>query len=868
MKPEKLIICGWGPYKEETIIDFEKLNTSGLFLVTGQTGAGKTTIFDAIAYALYGIMSGGMREKGTVRSDFADADTRTYVELYMQHKKQRYHISRNPEYLRPKKRKSGESAFTKEKENAVLTMPDGTIIAGNQDVTDKVKELLQMDGKQFCQISMIAQGEFAKLLFASSAEKNAIFRELFGTGIYEKIQGELKRRSTVLYDKYKQFKNKMEEDVRLLSLQDEEWLAMTSSDNFDFKQIEEYLEKRLLTEQQTAMQKKQVEEELEAQLLILQKEMETASQQNARFRELEKASKRVEQLEERTDWAETQKERIAYAQKVRLLTLEEQLLLANEKNVTEMSTQTECLVTEVSEDVERLEILKKTALCKEEMHRAYECMDQLQEIAQRGQKSRQLLLQIQKKLHAAREDYEKAQLTAEEKCRLYEQADVRYKKAVIGIAARLVKEGEPCPVCGSLEHPQIAQLSEDIPDEKQLEAWKKEADRAQEKAKQFYEQALNFVNEEKQCMKSIQEMDEEIHVLEQSKQTIDAYILAYVQAHSKSLFEQEYARYLELDALIKEKNKQIANNKALLAQKLEEVKQQRELFEKKIRESGFESRSAYEEASTFVVGLEQMEKEYEAYQKEYAAAKEVQMHLGHVLKDLEPKDETVLQEQFEEKQKQRRICREESEAVRLLENQIRRSLAGIQKNREQVEKIRSEYGVVKDLDDLANGNNARRLVFEQFVLAGYFEKILQAANQRLVKMTDGRYELLRARQVSDGRRKDNLEIMVMDYYTGRQRSVKTLSGGETFKASLSLALGMSDCIQAENGGMEVETLFIDEGFGALDEESLDQACNTLMMLAGKNRMVGIISHVAQLRERIEHQIIVEKHNNGSYARVI
>lgn len=868
MKPEKLIICGWGPYKEETIIDFEKLNTSGLFLVTGQTGAGKTTIFDAIAYALYGIMSGGMREKGTVRSDFADAETKTYVELYMQHKKQRYHISRNPEYLRPKKRKSGENAYTREKENAVLTMPDGSIIAGNQDVTDKVKELLQMDGKQFCQISMIAQGEFSKLLFADSKEKNAIFRELFGTGIYEKIQIELKRRSAGLYDEYKQFKNKMEEDVHLLSLQEEEWIAMTSSENLDFKQIEEYLEKRQISGLQLEKEKKQAEEELEAQFLMLQKEIESVRQINARFMEQEKAKKRVQELEDRAEWAKEQKEKIAYAKKVRVLTLEEQLIHTNEKNMTDLSEQNKQLVTEVSKHKEQTEILKKTVVRREEIQKAFECAEQIEEIRERSSKCSQQLLQIQKKLQNARKDYENAQQLAEEKGRIYEQADVRYKKAVIGIAARLVKEGEPCPVCGALEHPQIAQVSEDIPDEKQLEAWKEEAAQAQENAQKLYEQALFLVNEEKQYVKSIQELDEEIRVLEKSAQTAEDFVLAYVKEKSRSEFGQECETYVELETLIKERTKQITQNELLLSEKEKEIEGQRRLFEEKLQENGFKKRTDYEAAVSYMEQLEQMEKEYESYQKEYAAAKEVCAHLDQTLKGMERKDETTLQEQFEQKRLLRMKCREELEEIRLLNSQLQRSLEGIQKNGAHVDKIRQEYGVVKDLDDLANGNNARRLVFEQFVLAGYFEKILQAANLRLTKMTDGRYELLRARQVSDGRKKDNLEIMVMDYYTGRQRSVKTLSGGETFKASLALALGMSDCIQAENGGMEVETLFIDEGFGALDEESLDQACNTLMMLAGKNRMVGIISHVAQLRERIGHQIVVEKQNSGSTASVI
>ena len=891
MRPEKLIICGWGPYKEETVIEFEKLNTAGLFLVTGQTGAGKTTIFDAIAYALYGTMSGGMREKGTVRSDFADADTRTYVELYMQHKKQRYHISRNPEYLRPKKRKSGENAYTKEKENAVLTMPDGTIIAGNQDVTDKVKELLQMDGKQFCQISMIAQGEFSRMLFADSKEKNAIFRELFGTGIYERIQGELRRRSLVLYEEYKQYKSRMEEELSTVAtlfakgsdtaqlqcesfqadelfFRKDEWLEMVSLENPDFKKIEEHLKKFLKEKQKevTGMQEK--EEKLQVQLLELQKQKEAAHQVNIRFRELDKAIGRVSELEEKVPWADELKEKIEYAQKVHVLTMEEKILETKQKNLTEMSAQNAMLMNELTECDKQAEILKKTVLKKNEIQAAYEFALQLEEAVQNKKKTETSLQKIQKNLQTARAEYERVQTLAEEKVGLYEQKDARYKRAVIGIAARMVKEGEPCPVCGSLTHPQIAPVSDDIPDEKQLEELKKQAEAACEKEKHLYEQALIFINEEKQGIQSLQEINDEISALEQKLQHLEEEIRVYVRTKDKCIFEQECTRYLELDTLIKEKGKQIESNRELLLEKQKQLDCENASFEQKMKENGFQTRKDYEKASLLAEQLEPMQRELERYQKEFVAAKEVVSHLTQALKGLTPMDEELLEEQFAQKQCEHGMCRVQLEEARLLHGQLSHSLDSIRTNGEKVEKIREEYGIVKDLDDLANGNNARRLVFEQFVLAGYFEKILQAANLRLEKMTGGRYELLRARQVSDGRKKDNLEIMVMDYYTGKQRSVKTLSGGETFKASLALALGMSDCIQAENGGMEVETLFIDEGFGALDEESLEQACDTLMMLAGKNRMVGIISHVAQLRERIEHQIIVEKKNNGSSARVV
>lgn len=867
MKPEKLIICGWGPYKEEAVIDFTKFNTANLFLITGQTGAGKTTIFDAIAYALYGMLSGEVREKGSVRSDFADEDTKTYVELYMSHKGESYHIVRNPEYLRPKKKRSGESAFTKEKENAALTLPDGSIIAGNQDVTRKVEELLGMDGRQFRQISMIAQGEFAKMLFANSNEKTAIFRELFGTGIYAEIQSKLKERSARLYRDYMNYKNKMDEDVRLLSMEEEVWEELIVHEQIDFEAVEEYLSSKLkemevLTKESTAKEKKAEEE-----LLQLKEDLEKTRQINKRFLELEENKNKLKLLEEKKEKMDMQKQRIQTIGAARLLSLEEKIVEEREQAVKECAGRIETYQKELEKCCEELQEIENVQANKDAIREAYVYSEQEKENRKSILIKKEEAEKISVLLQKAREAYIKAQEEADLKRNQYEEADKLYKHAVIGIAARLLKEGEPCPVCGSMDHPNVAQISDEVPDEKQLEIYKSGMEEAREVCAKYFETALKYQNDEKYLLEELQQLEEQSRVLEARCSDIPKDIQEYVLSTRQEVFEESLTKYLENQSRAVEKQKQIKETENEYVKKKQESLTARKEIEQRILQSGFLTLEEYKQAAADIKKLPQMEQEYTAYQERLAASKELCDHLQEALQGLEKRDEEVVNGLFTDMQDKVNKLRSILRGYHVKTDQIKRSLKGIVENRKKAEAIKAEYGIVKDLDDLANGNNSRRLVFEQFVLAGYFEQVLKAANLRLFKMTDGRYELIRAKQVSDGRRKDNLEILVMDYYTGKERSVKTLSGGETFKASLALALGMSDCIQAENGGLEVETLFIDEGFGALDEESLEQSCAVLQSLAGYNRMIGIISHVPELRERIEHQIIIEKKNFGSSVKV-
>jgi len=813
MKPQKLILCGWGPYKDETVIDFTKLNTE-LFLITGQTGAGKTTLFDAIAYALYGTLSGEVREKGTVRSDFADENTATFVELYMTHKGEAYHIVRNPEYMRPKKKKGGENTFTKEKENAAVTLPDGSMIAGNQDVTAKMEEVLGLDSRQFRQISMIAQGEFARMLLASPSEKTAIFRELFGTGIYASVQNGLKDRSARLYRDYMNYRHKMEEDVALLFLQEEAWVNMISHAQPDYEEIEKYLTGCLeaLKEKTHNLQKE--DEQSQKNLLKLKEELTKARELNKRFDELEAGKLRVEELEGRQD--------------------------IYRKQLTEMYSQ--CL--------KEIKAWDAFYTQKEDIRDAFALRMQRKENAQAIAQISQKIKQNNELLAKAQEEYLSAQKYFEEAKKRYEEADKIYKNAVIGIAAGYVEEGKPCPVCGSLEHPKVAELAKEVPDEKQLEYLQQKMEEARESLAKVYERALRHKNDGQVLGENLEGLRAKEEELVKREEALSKDIKGYIESVTQDDFEKNFLSYVKSQS------------------KLEAIQKQTGIpVAKCTKQDAADIKAKTVFSADALTELEVLAKKVTEGHEKLLAAKEVLVHLKASLKGKKRLEQAAIEQVFLEKQKEAGNIRNVLHKELAQAKQVERSLLGICKNRREAENIRAEYGIVKDLDELANGNNARRLVFEQFVLAGYFEQILKAANLRLFEMTDGRYELIRAKQVSDGRRKDNLEILVMDYYTGKERSVKTLSGGETFKASLALALGMSDCIQARNGGTTVETLFIDEGFGALDEESLEQSCSVLQSLAGSNRMIGIISHVPELRERIESQIIIEKKNYGSSVTV-
>lgn len=876
MRPKKLVVCGWGPYKAKEEVDFSVFEDRGIFLITGATGAGKTTVFDAITYALYGALSGQERdrERTGIRSDFADEDTPTYVELTMEHGGETYYIRRNPEYQRPKKRSGG---FTKEKENAVLRYSDGRILEGVREVNDALKDLLVLDEQQFKRISMIAQGEFARLLMAKPSEKTEIFRDIFGTSVYDRFSQELKGRARTAFGRVQEQKNKLQEDVRLLTdgLAESCWSQelkerlseIVAGENWNYEQLSLCLRDMEREADRESEKGLKIFEQADKNVERLASELAGAEEENRRIEQFQKAKTRREQLAAEAPLY--QKKQEAYTQAVNA---------GRAAAVEEKMRQIDQQLGRAASDIERLRkeqasLTEEAAGLQETVQNA-ELLQQLLEQKKRHEETKRELQTIagqiggqENKLKEAQEKYLLQEQADRQARQELEEAEQKQRHNAIGLAAELLEEGKPCPVCGSLHHPAPASTKQQDFSQEKLQQLKAAVEKSGDMLKKLYGEA--------QALKG---RVEDLRIQEGRKQEILADLKAQLDADRTPLAR----RYLELSSdkaerllrddldraghltgLLQEKENHIAHLSETHEQLTKDSHQARQEFEEALKQYGFAGPEAYLQAKLDSGQQEKLQQELEKFRSETAGCEELYAHLKESVKNTEPLDLTSQQESLDR-------ARTEKETALRSRRLWERQLAEVQKTGrltgeklELIERESREYGYVKDLENLASGNNAKRLVFEQYVLAGYFEEILRAANLRFQKMTGGRYEMYRAAQVGDGRVKDNLEIQVLDNYTGKLRSVRTLSGGESFKASLSLALGMSDVIQAMSGGIRVDTLFVDEGFGALDEESLDQACDTLMGLVEKKHMIGIISHVPELRERIGQQLVIEKTGSGS-----
>lgn len=882
MRPIQLTLCGWGPYRNKVEIDFRAFEGQGLFLITGPTGAGKTTLFDAITYALYGALSGEVRDKErtSVRSDFALEDVPTFVDLWMEHRGQIYRVYRTPRYLRPKKRSRGSGGMIEEKESAILYLPDETVIEGVKEVDARLREILVLDYNQFKQISMIAQGEFARLLTAPPRDKTKIFRELFGTAVYERFASALTGRSKQLYTQVMEQKHKLDEDIRMLTVgaDPKTWqeaaklLELTERSNWNYEEIRLCLEEMKKEATGSLQNARKAYETQDKATEKLSRQLEQLLQENEKRKQLARVLEEREQIKALKSSIEAKEKEWKNALNAASVEVAETKASLSSEALARNKVQQQRLLQE------KVSLGQEFAAKKPELENRT-LLEELVEAACRIQENEKELQKLAGRIKTVKEQLQagqKAYLTKEESTRArqlaYEEADRQRKRSAIGIVAGMLTEGEPCPVCGSLEHPVPASVTGQLVSDDELQTLFEKWEQARGELQALHGQVMEKNAQLQMLRDSFQELqkrtDTDRHLLKGHEEEVVRKYLTMDPVCAKALLKKELDRIGQLEILLVEKNKQIERSKEEESYNSLQAKEDAANFKDALTLHGFRSKVVYEESKRSAEDRQRLEKEIKAFRNKEAANEELYQHLKLSVKSTEPEDPLPLQESLALAKKERARALEEQKRWDRNVSEVSKTIQMMQQRKEKMEEKQQEYGYVKDLENMAAGNNPAKLVFEQYVLAGYFEEILRAANLRLRRMSAGRFEMFRVDQVGDGRVKDNLEIQVMDYYTGKLRSVRTLSGGESFKASLSLALGLSDVIQAMSGGITVDTLFIDEGFGALDSESLDQACETLLGLARKNRLIGIISHVPELRERIDKQLVIEKTPAGSSVRTI
>ncbi|MBE5963036.1 MAG: SMC family ATPase [Lachnospiraceae bacterium] len=1049
MKPVTLIMSGFGPFGGEVTVPFEKFGGNGLFLISGDTGAGKTTIFDAVSFALFGNASGENRTADCFRSDFAKPDQKTFVDLTFIHKKKQYQVIRNPLYKRAKKVGNGT---TDEKADATLIMPDQSVITGYTTVTKRMEELLGVDWKQFKQIAMIAQGEFMELLTADSVSRAAIFRKVFGTGIYDDMQRKLRNMANSLksecddvdksilqyvsgitpdednenYDMIVSWK--MEKDINKLDVMIELLKEILIADKKRFKQVKEESDRvtKAIAEkaaefavadrdnkmilqlakakkaygllQERATEMKEEEERWNLGKKALYQVKPVKDMQERALREVVSLKAAVENgtAEKETleaQYAAKQKEVAEILKKKEELgkiTLELSRLKEEMKKFVMMEGYQKSLNALLVKKQEAKEKIEKLSREKERMSsqleqetkteqsfiglekEMFDCIAKLEEAGRTLTGLKALSEQIASLQEAEEELFLKnwEYLTAESAYAIHNQsyveAEQRYFREQAGIMASTLLEGEPCPVCGSTTHPKRAVMEGDTITEAELKKKKTALDKAHsvmtkagsacstqnakndmllgQVKKSIKELGVNMSDatkdmdrkafrvsaetavKEKQALAKeeqtgLETMKQQLVLKEEEKKTVAKRILILKEQLGKTeetlsaLKEAESHLMTEhtgltsmIDTLKKDihhatkeeaEGKQaelkevqntlstqvemaerelhecdvkrnrvtaiLAENVKSLAAKSEELSALEKQLADRMKENGFVSISMYEEALLKEDMIESLAKKIDMYQKEVRLHEQTIAQLSKETKGKVVKDLTDL------KMEQTNLNAEKKE----LDDKLQ-TIYSRHKNNEDIGKniasqykeqkrLRKEYLLVNELNRTANGdiNGKAKIPFEQYVQAFYFNQIIHEANKRLYKMSNTQYELMRKADSSDMRSLSGLELEVMDYYTGKARSVKSLSGGESFKASLALALGLSDVIQRFAGGIELDAMFIDEGFGSLDSNSLEQAIEALALLTTGNRMVGIISHVGELKERIEKQIIIKKSMEGS-----
>ena len=912
MKPIHLIMTAFGPYATQTELDFTLLGEHGIFLITGDTGAGKTTIFDAITFALYGQASGAVRDTSGLRSKYADVNQKTYVRLTFLHKNHEYTITRTPQYQRPKLRGDG---FTSQPAEAELWLEDQLITSGVDTVTRYVEELLGINLAQFSQMAMIAQGEFLKLLLASTDDRGKIFRKIFDTGVFVNMQNRIKQDAQETKQQYEDRKKSLQQFSQGIlcpedSLQKDhieklqtglagdvqELMSIVfhqnEADETSLQQLEERrikLQKRMddlqkmINQEETRqsgldqMTKLAAEiQRLEEELPLKKQEHETALIEQPRRDELRLEIDRLK--DKRTIFDELSKREKMLAESQARIALQETDLA----RVIDLVSKRDADLREGNERYQLLGDLGKhqaqTEARQEDLKRQLAQMNDLKKLALEVREE-------ENKTEKIKGAYRRERDALQEVAQQYATLEQRFYDEQAGILASTLKAGRPCPVCGSADHPVPAKLTEGAPTESMLKEYKQKRDRLQQKMDQAAVESATQVGKVESLRgkytADLQLMGGDLEVLTQRMDATTKELkemeasLATIASglDKKALWEKKLP---ELESGLRELTQKAADDREALAAGRQALIDQTERVREVKNQLGDMTRETLEVAiDNRFREIEQIEKRLvDATQALKALHDQHQKRITRYqtfkeqVEGIAAHDLTALLDERQQAMTERSTLEAEKTGLNQRLSGNRSTLKNLQAGYQELARTEERLSWLVNLSDTANGRlaNKQKIQFETYLQMAYFEEIIRQANRRLLAMTNDQYELTR-QEIGGYRSQVGLDLDVIDHYNGTVRSVKTLSGGESFKASLALALGLSDVIQSYAGGIQLDSMFIDEGFGSLDEESLQAAIRTLAELSLGNRLVGIISHVTQLKEQMDRKVVITKTPSGSSLRI-
>ena len=922
MRPLLLKMSAFGPYAGNTVIEFDKLGDKGLYLICGDTGAGKTTIFDAICYALFGEASGRLRDVSMLRSKYADDLTPTEVELLFIHNDKEYRIVRNPEYYRPSKRGGG---LTKQPQDACLYMPDGNVISKAKDVNKAVEALLSLNCDQFFQISMIAQGSFRELLISDTNTRQKIFRELFKTGFYLTLQDKLSEARKEISDKVSDSKKSIELYVRDITVDEDDVLSIdVENAKAGLMLTEDIIELivSLINKDETIANDnenklKTVNGELErvnSSIAIIENAINSKEMLDITLKEYEEKKP----MEEAAN-AEFEKAKIELAKKdgivKELSAIEAEIkknedikktealinrLSDDEKNETEklslLSDEKEQKAGVLSELKSELDGLKNVGVSIEEYKNKLEKLDESINELNELKKEHKKFIRGQQELEELTDKYIEDNNEFKRLRDIYEEMEQAFRDGQAGILAATLTDGEKCPVCGSLAHPDKAKLTDEIPSEEKLNEAKDNASKARDKANE----ASSFLRSRRTFVELIKEqlINNAVELFSDSDidEDKDLFISNLESNIESRKFEITTLRNDINDKLNNEKRretrkKEIEDN--LISEYEKKLKlidediaslnieiaginasiNENKLKAKEIKESLIFSDMSDAEIrrNELTYTLNSIQQLYDIKEQERNQIHDEVTKLTSKIESLKKSLEGIeITDVTDKKAKKTELEYKRNDLIKKIQEERTRIrinnnvLVNIKDKAESLKETEKNLSYITSLSKTANGDLAgkEKIKLETYIQTTYFDRIIRRANLRFMEMSSGQYELKRQRVASDIRGQSGLDLVVIDHYNGTERSVRTLSGGESFMASLSLALGLSEEVQSSSGGVSVDTLFVDEGFGTLDSDSLDLAYKALTNVTEGNRLVGIISHVAELRNKIDNQIIVKKEKSG------